>query len=50
MTDNQDSRDYVSTHREDLHYALHEGDRWVRTVVLAALDELAAPIGSELLP
>lgn len=28
---------YVSNHREDLHYALREGDKWVRTVVIAAL-------------
>ena len=30
-------RDYVAQHRDDLHYALREGDRWTRTVVLAAL-------------
>jgi len=30
-------RDYVAEHRDDLHYALQEGDRWTRTVVLAAL-------------
>jgi len=30
-------RDYVSQNRDDLHYALQEGDRWTRTVVLAAL-------------
>jgi len=30
-------RDYVAEHREDLHYALQEGDRWARTVVIAAL-------------
>lgn len=29
--------DYVAKHRDDLHYALREGDRWARTVVLAAL-------------
>ena len=30
-------RDYVSEHRDDLHYALREGDRWTRTIVIAAL-------------
>lgn len=30
-------RAYVAEHREDLHYALTEGDRWARTVVIAAL-------------
>lgn len=30
-------RDYVEKNRESLHYALEEGDRWVRTVVIAAL-------------
>lgn len=30
-------RDYVAEHRDDLHYALQEGDRWARTVVIAAL-------------
>lgn len=30
-------RDYVENNRESLHYALEEGDRWVRTVVIAAL-------------
>lgn len=30
-------RDYVAEHRDDLHYALREGDRWSRTVVIAAL-------------
>jgi hypothetical protein len=30
-------REYVAEHREDLHYALIEGDRWARTVVIAAL-------------
>jgi hypothetical protein len=30
-------REYVAEHRDDLHYALKEGDRWVRTVVIAAL-------------
>lgn len=30
-------RDYVSQNRDNLHYALQEGDRWTRTVVLAAL-------------
>lgn len=34
---NTELRDYVSEHRDDLHYALQEGDRWTRTVVLAAL-------------
>ncbi|WP_049930930.1 hypothetical protein [Halosimplex carlsbadense] len=32
-----DVRDYVAQHRDDLHYALQEGDRWTRTVVIAAL-------------
>lgn len=36
MTDDE-LRDYVAEHREDLHYALLEGDRWARTVVIAAL-------------
>lgn len=36
MSENQ-LRDYVAEHRDDLHYALREGDRWARTVVLAAL-------------
>mgnify|MGYP000480472697 CR=1 FL=1 len=35
MTD--ELRKYVSEHREDLHYSLQHGDRWVRTVVIAAL-------------
>jgi hypothetical protein len=30
-------QEYVSEHRDDLHYALKEGDRWARTVVIAAL-------------
>lgn len=34
---NSDVREYVSEHREDLQYALLEGDRWTRTIVLAAL-------------
>lgn len=34
---NQELSDYVAQHRDDLHYALQEGDRWARTVVLAAL-------------
>jgi len=29
--------EYVSEHRDDLHYALLNGDRWARTVVIAAL-------------
>lgn len=36
MTD-QELRDYVAQNRDSLHYALREGDRWARTVVLAAL-------------
>jgi hypothetical protein len=35
MTD--ELRDFVENNRESLHYALEEGDRWVRTVVIAAL-------------
>lgn len=35
MTD--EIQDYVENNRESLHYALREGDRWVRTVVIAAL-------------
>ncbi|WP_141212617.1 hypothetical protein [Halorubrum sp. Hd13] len=35
MTD--EIQDYVENNRESLHYALQEGDRWVRTVVIAAL-------------
>jgi hypothetical protein len=34
---NDELRAYVAEHREDLHYALTEGDRWSRTVVIAAL-------------
>jgi hypothetical protein len=30
---------YIAEHREDLHYALKEGDRWTRTIVIAALIE-----------
>lgn len=30
---------YVAEHREDIHYALKEGDRWTRTIVIAALIE-----------
>jgi len=33
----EELREYVRNHREDLHYALLNGDRWVRTVVIAAL-------------
>lgn len=35
MTD--DLRDFVENNRKSLYYALEEGDRWVRTVVIAAL-------------
>lgn len=35
MTD--ELREYVENNRKSLHYALEEGDRWIRTVVIAAL-------------
>lgn len=37
MTD--ELQNYVEEHRDDLHYALKQGDRWVRTIVIAALIE-----------
>jgi hypothetical protein len=33
----EDIESYVAEHREDIHYAIKEGDRWVRTVAIAAL-------------
>jgi hypothetical protein len=36
MTDDE-LRQYVAEHRDDLYYALKEGDRWARSVVCAAL-------------
>lgn len=33
----EELRQYVAEHRDDLHYALLNGDRWVRTIVIAAL-------------
>lgn len=37
MSSNEQLATYVANHREDLHYALKNGDRWVRTIVIAAL-------------
>ncbi|SET54836.1 hypothetical protein SAMN04488694_10853 [Natrinema hispanicum] len=36
MTDDE-LREYVAQHREDIYYALQEGDRWARTVAISAL-------------
>lgn len=36
---NDEIQRYVAEHREDLHYTLKEGDRWTRTIVIAALIE-----------